>query len=82
MKSEFLANMSHEIRTPMNGILGVARLVRRMPLEGKLRRYIETIDSSASALLTIINDVLDFSKMEAGKYTLRSSVFDFRTVVQ
>ena len=82
MKSEFLANMSHEIRTPMNGILGVARLVRRMPLEGKLRRYIETIDSSASALLTIINDVLDFSKMEAGKYTLRSSVFDLRTVVQ
>jgi signal transduction histidine kinase/CheY-like chemotaxis protein len=82
LKSEFLANMSHEIRTPMNGILGVARLVRRMPLEGKLRRYVETIDSSASALLTIINDVLDFSKMEAGKYTIRNSVFDLRTVVQ
>jgi signal transduction histidine kinase/DNA-binding response OmpR family regulator len=81
LKSEFLANMSHEIRTPMNGILGVARLVHKMPLEGKLRRYIDTIDSSASALLTIINDVLDFSKMEAGKYSLKRVVFDLRTVV-
>ncbi len=82
MKSEFLANVSHEIRTPMNGILGVARLVHKMPLEGKMRRYIETIDSSASALLTIINDVLDFSKMEAGKYSIKRVVFDLRTVVQ
>jgi signal transduction histidine kinase/DNA-binding response OmpR family regulator len=82
LKSEFLANMSHEIRTPMNGILGVVRLVHKMPLEGKLRRYVETIDSSASALLTIINDVLDFSKMEAGKYSLKSVDFDLRTVVQ
>ncbi len=82
LKSEFLANMSHEIRTPMNGILGVARLVHKMPLEGKMRRYIETIDSSASALLTIINDVLDFAKMEAGKYSIKRVVFDLRTVVQ
>jgi signal transduction histidine kinase/CheY-like chemotaxis protein/HPt (histidine-containing phosphotransfer) domain-containing protein len=82
LKSEFLANMSHEIRTPMNGILGVVRLAHKMPLDGKLRRYIETIDSSSSALLTIINDVLDFSKMEAGKYSLKSVVFDLRTVVQ
>ena len=82
LKSEFLANMSHEIRTPMNGILGVVKLVQRQPLDGKLRRYIETIDSSASALLTIINDVLDFSKMEAGKYTLQHVAFDIRSVVQ
>lgn len=82
LKSEFLANMSHEIRTPMNGILGVVRLVNKMPLEGKLRRYVETIDVSASALLTILNDVLDFSKMEAGKYSLRSVSFDLRAVVQ
>ena len=82
LKSEFLANMSHEIRTPMNGILGVVKLVQRQPLDGKLRRYVETIDSSASALLTIINDVLDFSKMEAGKYTLQNVSFDIRTVVQ
>jgi signal transduction histidine kinase/CheY-like chemotaxis protein/HPt (histidine-containing phosphotransfer) domain-containing protein len=82
MKSEFLANMSHEIRTPMNGILGVVRLAQRLPLDGKLRRYVETIDSSASALLTIINDVLDFSKMEAGKYTLQNVAFDITTIVQ
>jgi signal transduction histidine kinase/CheY-like chemotaxis protein len=82
LKSEFLANMSHEIRTPMNGILGVARLARSLPLEGKLRRYVETIDSSASSLMTIINDVLDFSKMEAGKYSLNPVIFDLRTVVQ
>jgi signal transduction histidine kinase/CheY-like chemotaxis protein/HPt (histidine-containing phosphotransfer) domain-containing protein len=82
LKSEFLANMSHEIRTPMNGILGMVRIARSMPLEGKLRRYVETIDSSASALLTIINDVLDFSKMEAGKYSLNPVVFDLRAVVQ
>jgi signal transduction histidine kinase/CheY-like chemotaxis protein len=82
MKSEFLANMSHEIRTPMNGILGVVKLMQKLPLEGKMRRYVETVDSSASALLTIINDVLDFSKMEAGKYTLQSIAFDIHTVVQ
>ena len=82
MKSEFLANMSHEIRTPMNGILGVVKLAKHSPLDGKLRRYIDTIDSSASALLTIINDVLDFSKMEAGKYTLQDIPFDLRTIVQ
>ncbi|MGC4068126.1 MAG: response regulator [Polyangiaceae bacterium] len=82
LKSEFLANMSHEIRTPMNGILGVVRLVRELPLDGKLRRYIETVDASASALLTILDDVLDFSKMEAGKYTLNPVVCDLRNVVQ
>jgi signal transduction histidine kinase/CheY-like chemotaxis protein len=82
LKSEFLANMSHEIRTPMNGILGVVRLARKLSLEGKLRRYIETIESSSSTLLTIINDVLDFSKMEAGKYTLRLVDFDLRAVVE
>lgn len=82
LKSEFLANMSHEIRTPMNGILGVVRLARRFANTDQLRRYIETIDSSAAALLTIVNDVLDFSKMEAGKYELRRSAFDLRTIVQ
>jgi signal transduction histidine kinase/DNA-binding response OmpR family regulator/HPt (histidine-containing phosphotransfer) domain-containing protein len=82
LKSEFLANMSHEIRTPMNGILGIVELIRRMPLESKLKRYIETIDVSAAALLGIINDVLDFSKMEAGKYTLRRIEFNLQTVVE
>ncbi|HEX4462804.1 MAG TPA: response regulator, partial [Polyangia bacterium] len=82
LKSEFLANMSHEIRTPMNGVIGMIRLILKMPLEGKLRRYAETVDASASALMTIINDVLDFSKMEAGKYTLQSVPFDPGVVLQ
>ena len=82
LKSEFLANMSHEIRTPMNGVMGMTRLILRMPLEGKLRRYAETVDTSASALMTIINDVLDFSKMEAGKYTLQVVPFDPAVVLQ
>ncbi|MBN2196137.1 MAG: response regulator [Polyangiaceae bacterium] len=82
LKSEFVANMSHEIRTPMNGITGMIRLILKMPLEGKLRRYAETVDASAGALMTIINDVLDFSKMEAGKYTLQAVPFDAASVLQ
>jgi signal transduction histidine kinase/CheY-like chemotaxis protein/HPt (histidine-containing phosphotransfer) domain-containing protein len=82
LKGEFLANMSHEIRTPMNGVIGMIRLILKMPLEGKLRRYAETVDTSASALMTIINDVLDFSKMEAGKYTLQNVPFDAALVLQ
>jgi signal transduction histidine kinase/CheY-like chemotaxis protein/HPt (histidine-containing phosphotransfer) domain-containing protein len=82
LKSEFLANMSHEIRTPMNGVMGMVKLMLQMPLDGKLRRYAETIDASSTALLTIINDVLDFSKMEAGKYALQVMPFDPRLVVQ
>ncbi len=82
LKSEFLANMSHEIRTPMNGVIGMIRLILKMPLEGKIRRYAETVDASASALMTIINDVLDFSKMEAGKYELQSVPFEPASVMQ
>ena len=82
LKSEFLANMSHEIRTPMNGVIGMIRLILNLPLEGKLRRYAETVDASASALMTIINDILDFSKMEAGKYEIQTAPFDPGTVLQ
>jgi signal transduction histidine kinase/CheY-like chemotaxis protein/HPt (histidine-containing phosphotransfer) domain-containing protein len=81
IKSEFLANMSHEIRTPMNGIMGVTRLALGMPMEPKLRRYLEVIDTSSRGLLTIINDVLDFSKMEAGKYEIRPREFSPRELV-
>ena len=81
VKSEFLANMSHEIRTPMNGIMGVTKLLLLMPMDGKMRRYVEVIDSSARGLLTIINDVLDFSKLEAGKYKIRPMGFDPRRLV-
>jgi signal transduction histidine kinase/DNA-binding response OmpR family regulator len=82
LKSEFLANTSHEIRTPMNGVLGMIQLIKAMPLDGKLRRYVDTIGASANALLTTINDILDFSKMEAGKLTIHPVPFDPATIVQ
>ena len=81
VKSEFLANMSHEIRTPMNGIMGITKLLLLMPMDAKMRRYVEVIDSSARGLLTIINDVLDFSKLEAGKYKIRPVGFEPRRLV-
>jgi len=69
-KSVFLANMSHEIRTPMNGILGMASILRREGVTPKQAERLETIDTSAQHLLSIINDILDLSKIEAGKLVL------------
>lgn len=80
-KSQFLANMSHEIRTPMNGILGMGELLMRTPLNDKQRRYMETLQNSGQALLQIINDVLDISKIEAGKLELEHIAFDLRQLV-
>jgi len=80
-KSEFLANMSHEIRTPMNGILGMAHLALQTKLTKKQRNYIQKIDLSAKTLLGIINDILDISKIEAGKMTLDKVEFDLFEVV-
>lgn len=75
-KSEFLANMSHEIRTPMNGVLGMAELLAKSPLDSRQRTFVDIIVKSGNALLTIINDVLDFSKIDAGQMTLRKAPFD------
>jgi len=80
-KSDFLAMMSHEIRTPMNGIIGMAQLLRMTPQTDEQRDYIATILSSSEALLSIINDILDYSKIEARKLNLERIPFDLRQVV-
>ncbi|MBV7408283.1 ATP-binding protein [Maritimibacter sp. DP1N21-5] len=80
-KSAFLANMSHEIRTPMNGVLAMADLMAEADLDEELKSYLDTIRSSGRALLTIINDVLDYSKIEASKLALHPEPFDLEKTV-
>ncbi len=80
-KSAFLANMSHEIRTPMNGVLGTLELVLQGELPGVQRRLVSTASRSAESLLAILNDILDFSRVESGRLSLEDLDFDPRAIV-
>ena len=80
-KSDFLAMMSHEIRTPMNGIIGMTELLRGTPLNGSQQRFIDTISNCGRDLLVIINDILDFAKIESGKLDFEYSTFEPHVMV-
>ncbi|GEN22495.1 histidine kinase [Halomonas cupida] len=81
VKSEFLANMSHEIRTPLNGIVGFCRLLGRSPLDQRQQEWLDQVQRACNNLLSLVNDVLDFSKLEAGRLVLEHVPVDIQTLV-
>jgi signal transduction histidine kinase/ActR/RegA family two-component response regulator len=81
-KSEFLANMSHEIRTPLNAVLGMTYLLGETPITGKQKTYLEIIQTSGDALLALVTDILDFSKMKSGMMQIESTPFRLASVIE
>jgi two-component system sensor histidine kinase/response regulator len=81
-KSAFLANMSHEIRTPMNAVLGIGQLLERTPLSPEQREYVRLIRASGGALLALVNDILDLSKIEAGKLSVVAAPFQLEELAE
>lgn len=81
-KAQFLAAMSHEIRTPMNGVVGAAQLLEETVLSSEQKEYLEIINASGEALLSLINDILDYSKLDAGKVQLEAELFDLEQLGQ